>query len=132
MALYCLTGKPLAAVRDFGHPCGHRGLVALGWDMCWPYFNAGLLLLDLKVRTCRFEGGAVVRTFLALVRGRILGGGGWEAQQALLHLEVGPTPGCIPLLVHCWLCSACARLPASCVPCWRSTDQHCSTMTRTC
>ncbi|KAI7842504.1 hypothetical protein COHA_003858 [Chlorella ohadii] len=44
-----LQGKLLAAVRDFGMPCGHRGLEPLGWDMSKPYFNAGRMLLDLQV-----------------------------------------------------------------------------------
>lgn len=43
------AGKLLAAVRDFGAPCGHPGLEALGWPMDRPYFNAGLLLLDIRV-----------------------------------------------------------------------------------
>lgn len=34
-------GQLLAAVRDFGIPCGHEALQALGWQPQWPYFNAG-------------------------------------------------------------------------------------------
>ncbi|GAB4813174.1 hypothetical protein N2152v2_000220 [Parachlorella kessleri] len=43
-----LEGRLLAAVRDFGMPCGHAALEQFGWRMDMPYFNAGLLLLDLK------------------------------------------------------------------------------------
>jgi hypothetical protein len=52
----------LAAVRDFGMPCGHPGLLQLGscggssalgqvgshWNSTAAYFNAGVLLLNLQ------------------------------------------------------------------------------------
>lgn len=41
-------GALLAAVRDFGEPCGPRELVQAGWRSTVPYFNAGVLLLDLQ------------------------------------------------------------------------------------
>jgi lipopolysaccharide biosynthesis glycosyltransferase len=44
-------GKMLAAVRDFGIPCGHSGLQTLGWagdqGSLPSYFNAGVLLLHM-------------------------------------------------------------------------------------
>jgi lipopolysaccharide biosynthesis glycosyltransferase len=40
----------VAAVRDFGWPCGHRELTAAGWNLSDPYFNSGVLLINLKVR----------------------------------------------------------------------------------
>lgn len=45
----CRAGRLLAAVRDVGHPCGYDGLLEAGWERGRPYFNAGLLLLDLQV-----------------------------------------------------------------------------------
>ncbi len=50
MTTWCTAGRLLAAVRDFGMPCGHAALEQFGWRMDMPYFNAGLLLLDLKAR----------------------------------------------------------------------------------
>ena len=47
--LAALAGKALAAVRDFGFPCGHALLEPLGWSMAKPYFNAGLMVLDTQV-----------------------------------------------------------------------------------
>ena len=40
-----LGGKFLGAARDIGHPLGHAGLPE--GERCRPYFNAGVLLLDL-------------------------------------------------------------------------------------
>lgn len=37
----------LAAARDMGEPCGHAALAAAGWKAGDPYFNAGVLVLDV-------------------------------------------------------------------------------------
>lgn len=48
------AGKPLAAVRDVGFPCGPEDLRAAGWTAGRPYFNAGLLLIDLQASLLHF------------------------------------------------------------------------------
>ena len=45
---------PLAAVRDIGCPCGDSKLMIHGFTSTQPYFNAGVLFLDLeKIRDQR-------------------------------------------------------------------------------
>lgn len=44
------AGHLLAATRDVGFPCGPPELLDAGWQAGQPYFNSGLLLLDLQVR----------------------------------------------------------------------------------
>jgi hypothetical protein len=52
----CPAGSLLAAERDVGNPCGYPELCGVGWDLAAPYFNSGLLLLDLQVSHCPFVG----------------------------------------------------------------------------
>jgi lipopolysaccharide biosynthesis glycosyltransferase len=56
--MLCQSRCPLAAVRDIGLPCGHKGLQPFGWEDA-PYFNSGVMLLDLNRMRSERLGDAV-------------------------------------------------------------------------